>query len=223
MSLRYLTWIANLNKTPVNIPGSIANKTDRHKYLNPKVNQNSQQFQSQIYNNLENNRSWAVLKVINNSITLSEERNNQNVNKSIQISINTSIGPFNGHSRNISHNEENNLSVLHSLIEEERESEMKKSKNLPYHDTFDNGGTDYNEPLASARYKNLHTTENDSISTERGRGGPVTSRVRHHRNISHNSFPSEDSNDNGIQFKFNFRREKFSSDETFTKCTSIQR
>ena len=110
----------------------------------------------------------------------------------MRILIYNSLAPLKNHSRNISNTEENNLSVLHSYQDEE-EFERENNKNLPYQDTFDNGGTNYKEPLASARYKNLQITENDSTSTERGRNGPITSRIRHHRNISHNSFPSDDS------------------------------
>lgn len=49
-----------------------------------------------------------------------------------------------------------------------------KENNLPYQDTFDNGGTDINEPLASARYRHKTVDRDDSISTERSKGKDQT-------------------------------------------------
>jgi hypothetical protein len=96
--------------------------------------------------------------------------------------------------------DETNFSGLYSYIEDQEVSYVERqppqtqtNRNLPYQDTFDNGGTDVNEPLASARYKNSVYDCNDSVSTEKSqeRNGPK--KVRHHRNVSHCSYSSQDS------------------------------
>jgi len=71
--------------------------------------------------------------------------------------------------------------------------ESSTNRNLPYQDTFDNGGMDENEPLASSRYKNVQNQRDNSISSGRSNEKTITHRVRHHRNISHASFPSDNS------------------------------
>jgi hypothetical protein len=80
----------------------------------------------------------------------------------------------------------------------------EKGGNLPYQDTFDNGGTDINEPLASARYKNSTNYRNDSVSTEKSHNEKEKRKPRHFRNISHQSFSSDNSqNDRGSYDSFN--------------------
>lgn len=70
----------------------------------------------------------------------------------------------------------------------------KQRHTLPYQDTFDNAGSseDFNQPLASARYRNMQQQET-SISSERNSNSPVTHRVfyKHTRNISHASMPDD--------------------------------
>lgn len=51
-----------------------------------------------------------------------------------------------------------------------------------------------NQPLSSARYQHVNVM-NDSTSTEKSKIAPTTQRARHHRNISHASFPSDNSED----------------------------
>lgn len=71
--------------------------------------------------------------------------------------------------------------------------DRSKDRNLPYQDTFDNGGMDINEPLASSRYRNTEINDHRSENTEKSDKETTSRRVRHHRNISHASFPSDDS------------------------------
>ena len=85
------------------------------------------------------------------------------------------------------------MAPFNPFFDSEKDSKVEKERNLPYQDTFDNWGTDMNEPLASSRYKNIQNWRNDSVSTERSNERPK--RFRHHRNISHASFPSEDSDE----------------------------
>ena len=73
--------IANLKKNNHNIPGSNSNKIDRHKYLNPRINENSHQFYPQRYSGLENNGSCAVLPFGETPKSKNEMINNPNYNK----------------------------------------------------------------------------------------------------------------------------------------------
>jgi hypothetical protein len=99
------------------------------------------------------------------------------------------------HSRQQSNTENENIHSLNSYYARDSSCTKNPESNLPYQDTFDNGGVDDKEPLASARYRSSVTYRDDSVSTNKSKDAPITQRVRHHRNISHASFPSENSDD----------------------------
>lgn len=159
-------------------------------YLNENISSTSNLFLPQQYSNLEKNKSTTMLA--NDFSNLSTFNNDSN---HIKQRINTDKNfntYFDNSVSNYSKLMEENIANINTYYENDNMKNNKIRTNIPYQDTFDNCGANFNQPLASARYQHLNTI-NDSWSSDQNKDVASTHRIRHLRNISHASFPSDES------------------------------
>jgi hypothetical protein len=170
------------------------NKTERKQCVNTSISPMHENFLPKKNEQLEKNKSCLVLPI--KGIPKTAEIIKDNKFKKLGNVECNSIWPSLAQSRSNmrhscrTHNEDSKyLKYMGRNLNRDHSNE----RNLPYQDTFDNGGMDVNEPLASARYRNSENNNDRSETTEKNEREPITRKVRHHRNISHASFPSDDS------------------------------
>ena len=174
-------------------PDRTHNQTERRDYLDTNKSSTSNLFLPNKFGNLEKNKSTTLLaKDFSNLNTF---KNDQTQSKQRMMVDNNLSSFYDNNGSNYSKIMEENVPNINNWFDNKNARNSKCRADIPYQDTFDNWGTNYGQPLASARYQHINTI-NDSWCSDQNRDVAITHRVRHHRNISHASFPSDDSNEN---------------------------